>query len=188
MEKEMIIIQGVINTLAFGGLILFLLGFQIVYMILPVISMLLSGFAIYYSKLVKDAEIVVVKDNIRAKFYYTISNNFFSGGSLNINLLFYNRGDKESIVYIDDLEIQNLDCSWITRPSEHTDTEFLIIKPRSPLEIKTEARFNAKEPTSEETISSIDKIQLKYHWIKKERINPCVEEVRILCETIKTKE
>lgn len=184
MEKDMAIIQGIIITMACGGLFLVALGVQLVYAILPVISMLLSGFAIYYSKLIKDAEIVVVKGNIRAKFYCKFSNNLFKDGKLNINPVFFNRGDKESIVYIEDFEIQNLDCYWIISPAEHTEAEFLTIKPQSPLEVKVEASFRPKKPTSKDFLSSINKIQLKYHWIKEDTSVPCTEDILISFEII----
>jgi hypothetical protein len=61
----------------------------------------------------------------------------------------------------------------------------LTIKPNSPLGIRIRAHYRIiEEPLNRQTIYSIDKIRIKYYWIKKESKIPCAEEIPISCEII----
>ncbi len=160
-----------------------------------IIAVILAIIALFHQKASYGAKVSIVNEKIEATFFpqygkaavtvheprlsTTIKENAFIGGRLRTSLIFYNGGDKMSVVTIKNANLPNLNLE------PHRIDESFNIQPHSHYEYKfQDTFFSSKDHINPISISLL---HLEYNWVKKGQLKVKKEDISIICEIFSPK-
>jgi hypothetical protein len=146
--------------------------------IASIFALLIAVIAFYYSKIVEGAEVMVMKDDVEATFFLINNDDMYRGGSLRFSLVFYNRGDRMSVLKIKEIDIcdQPLESVKMIR-----DNNISIPPTSHHLYEPSDIYFKS---TDSQPPSSISFIRIKFTWTKKDNIKEENIKIPIICDIV----
>ena len=194
MENDVKIVEMFITSTMVVGLIAIGLGWEMLTAFLPIVAIIISGLTLYFSRRVKDAGILLMKDDVEGQFFcdfsgddemvaadesYVKTGMEFMGGHFSFTLTFYNKGDRMSAVKIKEIELPDEDLiptvmedNFSVSPHTH-----YIYKP-------ADLYFPVKLPVLAVRPFRIETVKITYSWTKKEKENKVTEKIPINCQVI----
>lgn len=186
--SELVMIVGIIILFCFAFLGIIQGNFDLNEFI-GLSSLIVAILVFFYSKAIFGAKISIIKQETGGEFFPTYGHakvagekphtrtskdDAFIGGRLRISIIFYNEGDRMSVVTLKKAELPNLNLK------PHRIMESFSIPPHTHYVYK----FHDTDFKSTNNVipSKIDYLRIEYNWSKKDHIKKETDKIPIKCQ------
>lgn len=141
-------------------------------------AVIIAALVLYYSHVVIDENIELLKENVEATFFPRdiLPSRVFKRGTLRLSLIFYNKGDRMSVLKIDKILIPDHDLKSNKLELLHS------ISPHSHQLVKIDNQMLERDDYVETESLKIDSMVIEYFWTKKGKIKNVKETILVKCE------
>lgn len=144
-----------------------------------ILGVWIAIYAVFYSRRTVGPSIEIVKDNINALYFMREDKHSDKyHGSIRFPLIFYNSGDKMSVIIVEEMAIQNYELS----PSELYHDKIYSIEPQTHLLVEFNIMFSKVNVDAKIKLKSPLLLKIKYDWVKDGNIIHGEEILKVNCE------